>query len=178
MLFRSREEFTPHSIVKDCTIRSSAQLVTGFFVCDLLTIESRSKPLFIVGTFIVKNLDIDSSAIKSGITWMSIYSPDAVSLLRNGKILRTSKPVSNPDCNGTFGGQPIWNYNNMSMIHQQDLSSCNVSSLRATAQPFTWTAMDPDCGINPDLNPPPTNTTCKKHPLNFLVMEHSRGGGP
>jgi hypothetical protein len=166
--------FRPYSIMADCTISAGAELVAGFYVCDELIIEARTKPLTIVGTFIVKGLDIKSpeTTLKAGIDWMSIYHPEATGILRRAGVL---KPLEvGMDCQDEITSKPIWAASAMSLKEYQHMVSCNVSSLRATAQPFQWTAVDPDCGFLPGT----TTSSCKNHPLNFFVMEHGRGGGP
>lgn len=173
-----RADFQPWSIVKDCTITRGAVLVAGFFVCDTLTIEDRTAPLTMIGTFIVKSLYVPPTALKAGITWMSIYNPDALAILRKSGILRTK--VSGVACSDNITGAPIWDQSSPTVPSLQDFSSCNTLSLRSTAQPFQWTAFDPDCGVIPTTPPAPanTNTVCKRHPVNYFVMEQGRGGGP
>jgi hypothetical protein len=177
--------FKVRSIVQKCIIDGNTPLVTGFYNCETLEIQGRSptKPLTIVGTIIVKYLDIDPSAVKAGITWYSIYHPDATSILRNpsayfpnSSIKAILRPTTDPNqlCTDGLTSLPIWAQHSMSVPHLQDLYTCNVVSLRFKGQNFRWTAVDPDCGTPPGLS----NTICKNHPLNFFVMEQARGGGP
>jgi hypothetical protein len=107
---------------------------------------------------------------------MSIYHPDAVAYLRQAKVLL---PTSDPAaaCNDHITERPIWDTTSPRVPDLQDMSTCNALSLRATADPFQWTNVDPDCGML-NVTPTPANTVCKHHPLNYLVMEHGRGGGP
>ena len=54
---------------------------------------------------------------------------------------------------------------------------CNVGSLRALADPFQWTAVDPDCGVITIGATTTATTMCKKEMRNFFVIEHTRTGG-
>lgn len=165
------------SIVKDCEIQGDADLVAAFLICDNLTIDARTTPLTMIGTFVAKNLVIDPSAVKAGITVMSIYHPDATQVLRAAGILRTTNPKpdgSLPPCSDQITGKPIWDQSSPTTAQKMDSTSCNVLWLRSKAQPFQWTAVDPDCGTPPNTS----NTVCKHHPVNFFVTEQGRGGGP
>lgn len=163
--------FRVSSIVKSCTIQSSATLVTGFYACDTMTIEARSTPLRIIGSFIVGKLVIDPTAYAAGITWSSIYYPQATQELRSIGILHPSYGSS---CNITSTSSPIWH----PIPSAQELANrmtCNAVSLRAKADPFQWTAVDPDCGL-PSTGTA-SNTICKRRLLRFFVVEQSREEG-
>jgi hypothetical protein len=159
--------FRVHSIVGRCTIKASANFVTGFYTCDNLTIESRSTPLRIIGTFIVGKMTIDPSAIKSGIQWSSIYYPQATRELREAGVLESvsGRPCDTPKA-------PIW-HPIPSIQDVADRMKCNAISLRSTADPFQWTAMDPDCGL---VSSTASNTSCKRRLIRFFVVEQSREG--
>lgn len=175
-----RDDFRTLSIVKSCVIEPSARLVTGFFTCDSLTILPRSQPLYIIGTFIVKELDIQDPlrTLKAGVHWYSIYHPDALGILRYSRVLRpisaSTGPVEPPVCDDALTSLPIWDVTGLSLQRQGDLRSCNAISLRAKNGNFTWSAVDPDCGPLPNSG----GSLCKNHPVNYLVTEHGRGGGP
>lgn len=159
--------FKVYSIAKECVIAASANLITGFYTCDSLRIEARQKPLRIIGTFIVGKLQIDPSAYKAGITWSSIYHPQVTQELRAAGVL---KSVSGAAC-GTQNS-PIW-HPKPSIQEVADRMACNVISLRAKADPFQWTAVDPDCGLVSGAS----NTTCKRRLVRFFVVEQAREGG-
>lgn len=159
--------FKVYSIAKECVIQASANLITGFYTCDSLRIEARQKPLRIIGTFIVGKLSIDPSAYKAGITWSSIYHPQVTQELRAVGVL---KSVSGASCNAPKN--PIW-HPKPSVQEVADRMSCNVISLRAKADPFQWTAVDPDCGLVSGAS----NTTCKRRLVRFFVVEQAREGG-
>lgn len=159
--------FRVHSIVGQCTIKPTANFVTGFYTCDNLTIEARSTPLRIIGTFIVGKMTIDPSAIKAGIQWSTIYYPQATRELREAGVLES---MSGRDCDAPKA--PIW-HPIPSIQDVADRMKCNAISLRATADPFQWTAVDPDCGL---ISSASSNTSCKRRLIRFFVVEQSREG--
>jgi hypothetical protein len=166
-------EFRILSKIKDCVIKSSANFVTGFYVCETLTIEARSEPLRIIGTFITGKLNIHDSAYSNGIRWSSIYSPQALYELRAAKILGKYKSgLYVPDCNST-SLPPLWSPN-LGITSALAHYLCNPVSLR-TADPFKWTMVDPDCGIEPSVDP--MKVACKSQPRRFLIKEISRTKG-
>jgi hypothetical protein len=159
--------FRVHSIVGQCTIKASANFVTGFYTCDKLTIEPRATPLRIVGTFIVGKMTIDPTAIKAGIQWSTIYYPQATRELREAGVLQS---VSGRDCDAPKS--PIW-HPIPAIQDVADRMKCNSISLRAKADPFQWTAVDPDCGL---ISSTSSNTSCKRRLIRFFVVEQSREG--
>lgn len=160
-------KFRVHSIVGQCTIKATANFVTGFYTCDNLTIEPRSTPLRIVGTFIVGKMTVDPSAIKAGIQWSTIYYPQATRELREAKVLDS---VTGRNCDAPKS--PIW-HPIPAIQDVADRMKCNAISLRATADPFQWTAVDPDCGL---ISNDSSNTSCKRRLIRFFVVEQSREG--
>ncbi len=166
--------FQVRSIVGHCVIASTATFVTGFLACDRLTISTRTLPLRIIATIIAGKVDIHPDAFKAGIVWSSIYHPQSTYELRNMGIL---KPlfggVAATDCStasATNINNPIW-HPKPSVQFFSNRENCNVISLRAKADPFRWTTVDPDCGLVTGNS----NTICK-HKLNrFFIFEHSRG---
>ncbi|AHZ84750.1 hypothetical protein EP01_07335 [Bdellovibrio bacteriovorus] len=165
--------FQVRSIVGKCVIKASSTFVTGFMTCDELIIEKRSAPLRIIGTFIVGRMKIDPSAIKAGINWSSVYHPQATRELRAAGSPRILRSFSGADCNAT-NNEPIW-HPIPSIKAVADRMNCNTISLRAKADPFQWTAVDPDCGIAAGTTA--SNTTCKRRLVRFFVVEQSREGG-
>jgi len=190
-----RDEFKVRSIVPTCKIQRTAELVTGFFTCHTLIIEERTLPLYIIGTFVVRQIvfaeatgladdttpipphspSAARAAYKAGIYWMSIYHPEAVLHLRHAAVLRPKLVPSAACIDGASATDlPIWAQAANRISRISDNRSCNVVGLRSKSNPIQWTAIDPDCGLLPDGSA----TVCKKHPVNFFVMEHARGGGP
>lgn len=159
--------FHVRSIVETCEIASSATIVAGFFTCDHLVISPRSTPLRIIASVITSNMAIDPSAFKAGIRWSTIYHPMATIELRAAGLL---KPLTGT-CDA-IPAEPIW-HPYPSIVKLANLFKCNAISLRATADPFTWTAVDPDCGLIAGQ----PSTTCKKQLLNFQLVEQNREAG-
>lgn len=161
--------FQVRSIVGTCTIKAGANFVAGFFMCDRLVIEQRSTPLRIIGTFIAGNVIIHPSAFTAGIIWSSIYHPQSVVDLRAEGIL---KRASDGGACVSSISSPVWNPV-PSIQEVVDRIKCNVISLRSKADPFQWTAVDPDCGMLPGKS----NMSCKKRLVRFFVIEQSREEG-
>lgn len=161
--------FTVKSIAKNCVIKATANFVTGFLNCERLTIESRSTPLRIIASIIVtKGISIADDAYKAGITWSTIYHPQATFELRQAKVL---KGLNDQDC-ATINRYPVWHpYPSMSDV--ANLYRCNSISLRSKADPFRWTSVDPDCGLMNNSN----STMCKNRLVRFYVLEVSRESG-
>lgn len=157
--------FYVHSIVGECVFGPELTFISGFFVCDKLIIEPRSKRLQIVGTIIAGKAAFHPSALTSGIVWSNIYHPNAVIALRQKRVL---KPNYGTGCELS---SPIW-HTNPSLFDLADHYKCNSISLRANANPFTWTTVDPDCGL---ASATATTTTCKNRPKRFFIKELGRG---
>lgn len=166
-LLGNNPKFLVHSIVGQCIIKSTANFVSGFLSCDELIIEDRGTPLRIIASIITGKVSIHPNAFKSGIRWSTIYHPQATQELRNARILKRGGGGA---CTGF--SQPIW-HPIPSIIETSDRYACNAISLRAKANPFQWTSVDPDCGLLPGA----TNTSCKKRAMRFFVVEHSREAG-
>lgn len=158
------------SLARDCVIEASANFVTGFYTCERLIIKSRSQPLRIIGSFIVTNgLDISQTAYTAGIRWSTIYHPMATFELRNATVLKAADGRS---CE-SLSRSPIW-HPYPAMMDVANMYKCNSISLRAKADPFRWTAVDPDCGL---VRPTDTATRCKNRMVRFYVLEVSRESG-
>jgi hypothetical protein len=165
--------FSIRSVIRDCVIASTANFVSGFYTCETLTISPRTEPLRIIGTFITGKLTIADSAYAAGIRWSTIYQPQALYELRAAKILGKYKDGSTVvDCNNT-ALPPLW-APNLGVTSALAHYLCNPVSLR-TADPFKWTMVDPDCGIDPTVDP--MKVACKSQPRRFLIKEISRMKG-
>jgi hypothetical protein len=151
------------AIYNNCVIKSTANFVAGFFVCDNLMIESRTEPLRIIGTFIVSKMEIHPDAFTAGIRWSNIYYPTAVSELRQAGILSTS--TANEPCD--VPADPMW-HPYPSIKRAQFLFKCNSISLRNKADPFKWTMVDPDCGLVADKQ------QCKYRVMRYDIVELKR----
>lgn len=157
------------SMAKSCIIEPDANLVSGFLNCEKLVIKSRSSELRIIGSIIVsQGIEVDEQAYKHGIRWSTIYHPMATFELRRAGIL---KGLNAQDCT-TINRYPVW-HPYPSMRDVSNLYKCNSLSLRAKADPFRWTAVDPDCGLINNSN----STMCKNRLMRFYVLEVSRESG-
>ncbi len=166
--------FNVKSLVNRCVIQASARFVTGFFNCRELIIEERSTPLRIIGTFILSRLNIHPTAYRYGIRWSTIYHPMATQELIQAQVLRPH--VTTDNCNNPLAS-PIWHpYPSIREIANN--FKCNIISLRNQADPFTWTTVEPDCGLlsNSDRRVPSdaSNTKCKNRIVRAVVFEVSR----
>jgi hypothetical protein len=179
--------FQVGSIATTCKVKSSATLVTGFLTCNEFIIESRTKPLRIIGSVVAKSVYIDPSAFTAGITWSSIYQTQATYELQSAGVLAARFPQATPPaCASVQLSSPIWNPA-PAAGDMANLYGCNVLSLRAQSNPIQWTSVDPDCGVldvtgagacTATSTSCQSNTTCKHHMTNFFVVEQSRAGGP
>lgn len=171
---KSTAVFLVKSIAKECRIQATADFVAGFYTCDNLIIEKRTTPLRIIGTIIAMKITIDPSVYEYGLRWSSIFNPLSVYELREAGILRTT--YTDVRCEDV--DFPLW-HPYPSQIDLANSYSCNAISLRSKADPFTWTAVDPDCGFlktNASADPI-KSTVCKNRLLNFSVVEISRDSG-
>lgn len=165
--------FTVKSLVNRCIIESSATFVSGFFNCRELVIEQRSTPLRIVGSFILGKLTIHPTAYRFGIRWSTIYHPLATQELISAGILRTNTGACQPNPLSS----PIW-HPFPSIYDVANNFRCNIISLRNQADPFTWTTVEPDCGLmsNSSRTSPSdgANTKCKNRVVRAAIFEISR----
>ncbi|MNL27381.1 hypothetical protein D3C87_1489700 [compost metagenome] len=145
-------------------------MVTGFYTCESLVIQSRSTPLRIIGTFIAKNVQIAASAYQAGIRWSTIYHPQSVYELRAAGLLGKRADGTMVNCDSPTM-PPLW-MANIGLNTAVDHYLCNPVSLRK-ADPFKWTTVDPDCGV---VDGAP-NRSCKKAMMRFLIKEISRSKG-
>ncbi|WP_413287893.1 hypothetical protein [Bdellovibrio sp. HCB337] len=158
------------SLWKECSIEASANFVTGFYGCEKLTIKPRATPLRIIGTFIAGAVDIAPSAYQAGIRWSTIYHPQSVYEMRQARVLGKDKKgvllnCSNPSL------PPMW-MPNIGAISALTHYNCNPVSLR-TADPFKWTTVDPDCGVQQGQ----VKVSCKRAMTRFLIKEIGRTKG-
>lgn len=131
------------SIVTECIVPSTIDLVFGFYVCETLTIQARTRPLNLVGTYIVKNLNINNSALSNGVNFYSIWSTGGIELLRSNKHLRRERAATD-DC--SFD-KPGW-FMGLDEDMLADYQACSPAKfLYVGANNFNWTTIDPEIGI-------------------------------
>jgi len=163
-------EFRIVSIVGNCIIEDSAQVITGFFVCDNLEIRPRSSPLRIIGTFIVGQLKVDKTVYKNGVRWSNIYHPQAVIDLKAMNILKPR--TDGITCSDVEEKLPLW-HPKPALNDHQDRFLCSPASLSSESSVFQYTTIDPDCGLIPGSLQP----VCKRKYNRFILKEHSREMG-
>ncbi|UYL08355.1 hypothetical protein B9G69_015035 [Bdellovibrio sp. SKB1291214] len=160
------------SLVNTCSIGPNIDIWAGMVACEKFEIRQRQRPLRIIGTVITKQVAIHQSAYEKGIRWSTIYHPQATQELINAGILGKGKATKETVACGSAAA-PLWQSNigiNDRYIHW----NCNPVSLR-TADPFKWSTVDPDCGLQ-DIKGS-TAIKCKKKTTRFLIKEISRGKG-
>ncbi len=159
-------QFYINSIVGTCIVPATTTVASGFITCDSLVILPRSNPLLMIGTFIAGSANIAPSAVAAGITFRNIYHPQSRSdLIAQGILTNANGTVC---ANGPLP-VPVW-WPTLTANQYDSIRKCNVISLRDKADPFTWSAVNPDCGL-------PSGGSfvkCQKHTLNYILSEVSR----
>ena len=156
--------------IKDvCQVRADATIVAGFLACDVFEILPRTLPLTIIGTVIAGRLNIDPTAIASGIVWRSIYHPQSIIDLQSAYILHPYNLAVTCNTFSATNLTPIWNPN-LTTADEADAIQCSPVWLRHQAEPFTWSQVDPDCGVVSGQG----SVSCQHRPRNFIVHEIGR----
>lgn len=129
------------SVVKDCIIPKERTHVYGFYVCEKLTIENRTQPLYMVGTFIVKDLVQPSS--KATVYWHNVWDTKATDLVM------TDFNSAKTACSNTTA---LMNYTWKDLkANSQTMARINACSpmdmISNGPNNFSWTTVDPDIGI-------------------------------
>jgi len=131
------------SIIKKCIIPADREEIYGFYVCEKLIIQGpRKKPLYFVGTFIIKDLVIPSD-LELPVYWHSLWDTKASDLILNN----FNKDRSTCSGNGDLIRSTIKDYiQNPQLLSR--LKSCGSLDL-VTNGPnnFSWTTIDPDIGL-------------------------------
>ncbi len=129
------------SIVKKCTVNSNRSIVYGFYVCEELIIESRTEPLHMIGTFIVKKLVQDVNS-PMPVSWYSIWDAKAADFILS------DLNSGNPQCAaGNVVSKTFYDYLTDSSLPSR-LRNCSALNLVNNGpNNFTWTTVDPDIGI-------------------------------
>lgn len=135
------------SMAKRCVVPSSISLVFGMYVCEELVIRERKEPLTFIGTIILKNLTISSSAISRGVDFFSLWNSRAIDMLqKRGDLIRKNKP---PGENACRFEQPGWSPN-LDEATLEDFQNCSpMKFIYYGANNFNWTTVDPEIGLPP-----------------------------
>jgi hypothetical protein len=182
------------SMADTCTIFPHVSLFAGFLTCKTLHIKGpRTTNLTIRGTAIVNNLVVDPSAFSkgAGIIWSSLFDSRALADLVAPQA-NQGMPVLNHNhsaCSLTadiYAPQTpvLWasyspadsSQSFLSMDQIARLNDCSLASLTQNADPFSWSQVDPVCGIPVTSGPSPDYSSCKNAylPKRLEVFEIQR----
>lgn len=168
--YNPRVRHDARSVQGICQIAPDATMVVGFFVCDKFVISNRKqadgtyKALYLIGTVIANELQIDPSAYAAGVVFRNIFHPESVDVLQAANILSS-----------TDGGvckdptKPLWSPLLVGFDLEQK-RKCSPMSLITSGSPFRWTLVEPDCGPTPDSFRP----ICKNRIERFVTIELSK----
>ena len=155
------------SVVIDCTIKKTRKFVYGFYACKNLTIEGgRNFPLYLIGTFIIKNI-INQETVHP-VYWHSMWTPIARDLVMTE--LNSSTPICHSALNLT---NKTFSDIIADFTIEENLKKCSSQELVSNGpNNFTWTTVDPEIGIDPSF-PTMTSQKVKRH-QRWIVREDSR----
>lgn len=163
--------YNVQSIVGRCRVDNTATAIHGLYVCDELIIDPRGAPLTINGTFIVGKTNIHRTALNAGIRWRSLRHPAATPDLRARGILLPHSYQPPPGPGGCDAQNIDTDFSpHVGIVDMVDQIMCNTNSLVSQADPFTWTTVDPDCG----LDGTDSFIRCLRRPMRYFVREVSR----
>lgn len=129
------------SVVKECIVPKERTHVYGFYVCEKLTIESRNQPLYMVGTFIVKDLVQPTS--RGTVYWHNVWDTKATDLVM------TDLNAAKTACSNT-GALMNYTWKDLKTSSQimAKLNACSSMDMITNGpNNFSWTTVDPDIGI-------------------------------
>lgn len=153
---------TSKSIVNRCVVPPDRTHVYGFYVCETLEIQNgRTQPLYMIGTFIVKNL-VNNNRL-APVIWQTVW--DA-----------RSAPLIYHDLKAGCGGvstQLNWRDFMRTPALAAAMNQCSaVDLVNNGPNNFTWTTVDPEIGL---ARPSDVMTSQKvKRRLRWIVREDSR----
>lgn len=127
------------SVVDNCIVPNNREFVFGFYACKRLEImPGRSKPLYMIGTFIVEEL-INTNTSQP-VYWHSVWDAKA------GGLIISEYFKSKPVCQTLIG--KTWSQIIASPSLKDEVKKCSAMDL-VTNGPnnFTWTTVDPDIGL-------------------------------
>jgi hypothetical protein len=131
---------TTKSVVESCIVEPDRTHIYGFYVCKKLTIKPRTKPLYMIGTFIVKDL-VQSVASTHPIYWYSVWEAKANDLIMTD-LKKNVCPNSSSLLSMTFKDFQL------DPMAKARADSCSPLELVANGpNNFSWTTVDPDIGI-------------------------------
>lgn len=158
---------TTKSVVNHCFVPKEREYIYGLYVCSLLEIEARTKPLYMIGTFIVKTLKYQNTSDK--VIWHSFWDSFSADMLLAD--FHNPPGATENKCS---------NLNNLTLkdivldeSKKSKLIQCSPEDLVSNGpNNFTWTTVDPDIGI---AKPSDVMTSQKVlRILRWVVREDSR----
>ena len=155
------------SVVEECIIPPNRSHVYGFYVCNKLTIQERSEPLNMIGTFIVKELN-QPKKMTAPVHWYSVWDTRATDLIM------TDLNAHKSSCSGVKSlVSKTWKDVVTSPQIAATIESCGPLDL-VTNGPnnFSWTTVDPDIGL---AKPTDIMTSKKVNRIQkWVIREESR----
>ena len=155
------------SVVIDCTVKKTRKFVYGFYACKNFKIEGgRSTPLYLIGTFIINNIDNQEAVWP--VYWHSMWTPAARDLVMTE--LNSSTPLCQAALNLT---DKTFSDIVADSIIEENINKCSSQELVSNGpNNFTWTTVDPEIGIDPSY-PTMTSQKVKRH-QRWVIREDSR----
>jgi hypothetical protein len=129
------------SVVKKCTVQPERTHIYGFYVCETLNILPRTEPLYMIGTFIIKNI---IQAKNVPVYWYSIWHGVASDLILND--LFKDSQVCHFGSNTPLNKILFKNFLENSTLAGR-MTYCGPQGLIQGKNNFSWTTVDPDVGI-------------------------------
>lgn len=153
---------TSKSIVRDCIVPIDRTHIYGFYVCERLVISpGRSAPLYMIGTFIVKDLVNANTTVP--VYWHNIWDSKIAHLILT-------------DLKNGCGGLNVnisWKDLMSTPAKEAAIKNCGALDLVSNGpNNFMWTTVDPEIGL---ANPGDVMTSQKvKRVQRWLIKEDSR----
>jgi hypothetical protein len=155
------------SVVNLCIVPPERTHVYGFYVCDKLKIIERTEPLYMIGTFIVNELE--QPQMKAPIHWHSIWDASSADLIMN------DLNSTNTACGLTTGSLLSKTFKDIISVPglEKKLITCSAQDLVDNGpNNFSWTTVDPDIGL---ATPTDSMTSQKANRIQkWVIREESR----
>lgn len=153
------------SVVNECIVPADRTHIYGFYVCKRLVIKDRSKPLYMIGTFIVKDLIQNKSKVP--VYWHSVWDTKAADLVIHD--LNASKPLCGTN---KVTGKTFNDLMKDDQLKARIIACSSLDLINNGPNNFTWTTVDPDIGI---AKPGDTMTSQKVNRIQkWVITEDSR----
>lgn len=155
------------SVVKKCIIPPDRTHVYGLYVCNELLVKARSTDLYMIGTFIVQNLNLEGSGYR--VKWHSLWTPAAADMIMKdfnnppGTTASVCDGIENKTLKDLYGNPLL----------EKTLKQCSPQEIIMNGpNNFTWTTIDPNIGL---AQPTDVMTSQKSaRPRRIVVNTNSR----